>query len=90
MEARWVEKEGGLERTFRFKDFNTAFGFMTRVALEAERLRHHPTWTNTWNRVWIRLSTHDAGNVVTARDHDLAAAIDRIAETMGAASDPME
>ena len=90
MEARWVDKEGGLERTFRFKDFNAAFGFMTRVALEAERLRHHPTWTNTWDRVWIRLSTHDPGNVVTARDHDLAAAIDRVAEAMGAASDPTE
>ncbi|HQW85596.1 MAG TPA: 4a-hydroxytetrahydrobiopterin dehydratase [Flavobacteriales bacterium] len=84
MEAHWEEKEGGLERSFRFADFNAAFGFMTRVALEAERMRHHPTWTNAWNHVWIRLSTHDAGHVVTAKDRDLAAAIDRIAGAMGA------
>ena len=84
MEAHWVEKEGGLERSFRFPDFNAAFGFMTRVAMEAERMRHHPTWTTTWDQVWIRLSTHDAGHVVTAKDRDLAAAIDRIAGAMGA------
>lgn len=84
MDARWVEKGGGLERDFRFPDFNTAFGFMTRVAMEAERLGHHPTWTNTWNRVWVRLTTHDAGQVVTVKDRELAAAIDRIAGAMGA------
>ncbi|MBK6629135.1 MAG: 4a-hydroxytetrahydrobiopterin dehydratase [Flavobacteriales bacterium] len=84
MGTQWVEKEGGLERNFRFADFNAAFGFMTRVALEAERMRHHPTWTNTWDHVWVRLSTHDAGHRVTAKDRDLAAAIDRIAGAMGA------
>lgn len=84
MSTGWTEHEGGLERTFRFADFNAAFGFMTRVALEAERMGHHPTWTNTWDRVWVRLSTHEAGNVITVKDHELAGAIDRIAMAMGA------
>ncbi len=84
MTGPWTEREGGLERSFRFADFSTAFGFMTRVALEAERMSHHPTWTNTWNRVDVRLSTHDAGNVVTDKDRALAAVMDRIAAAMGA------
>ena len=51
---------------------------MTRVALLAEQMNHHPTWTNTWNRVDIELTTHDAGNQVTAKDRELAAAIDQL------------
>jgi 4a-hydroxytetrahydrobiopterin dehydratase len=68
----------GIERTFRFADFVAAFGFMTRVALLAERADHHPEWSNVYNRVTIRLTTHDAGGL-SQRDVDLAAAIDAVA-----------
>ena len=74
----WHERNGALERTFTFTDFSEAFGFMTRVALLAEKMDHHPSWTNTWNKVEVRLSTHDAGNVVTDKDRKLAAAIDKV------------
>ncbi|MBK6830625.1 MAG: 4a-hydroxytetrahydrobiopterin dehydratase [Flavobacteriales bacterium] len=77
MEA-WVEENGKLCRTFRFADFSEAFAFMTRVAMIAEKQNHHPEWTNVWNTVTIRLSTHDAGDVVTDKDRKLAAAIDRL------------
>jgi 4a-hydroxytetrahydrobiopterin dehydratase len=74
----WTEENNQLSRTFLFRDFNEAFGFITRVALVAEQMNHHPWWLNVWNRVEIRLSTHDAGNVVTERDRKLAAAIDKL------------
>jgi 4a-hydroxytetrahydrobiopterin dehydratase len=76
----WEEKDNQLCRTFTFGDFSEAFAFMTRVAMEAERMDHHPFWTNVWNRVEIRLSTHDAGNVVTDKDRTLASRIDRLIE----------
>jgi len=63
---------------FTFKDFKQAFAFMTMVAEIAERLNHHPTWTNTYNKVEMWLSTHDAGDIVTAKDHELAKSIDAI------------
>lgn len=66
-----------IRRTFRFKDFSAAFGFMTRVALAAEAMNHHPDWTNVYNRVDVTLSTHDAGGL-TARDVQLAQAMDRL------------
>lgn len=73
---RWaVDSTGALARSFRFETFSEAFAFMTRVALAAERLDHHPDWTNVYNRVDIRLITHDAGGL-TQRDLDLARAID--------------
>lgn len=72
----WTENDNKLYRKFSFKDFNEAFGFMTRVALAAEKMDHHPTWTNTYNTVEIWLSTHDAGDVVTEKDHKLAKKID--------------
>ena len=75
----WAERDGALHRTFEFADFSEAFAFMTRVALVAERLGHHPDWSNSWNRVSISLTTHDSGNVVTDADRALAAAIDDIA-----------
>jgi 4a-hydroxytetrahydrobiopterin dehydratase len=78
----WEEKDNQLCRDFTFNDFSEAFAFMTRVAMEAERLNHHPLWTNVWNRVQIRLSTHDAGDKVTVKDHELAARVDRIADAM--------
>jgi 4a-hydroxytetrahydrobiopterin dehydratase len=74
----WKEENNRLIRTFRFKDFIEAFGFMSKVALLAEKENHHPNWSNVYNVVSIELSTHDAGNVVTDKDHKLAAAIDKL------------
>jgi 4a-hydroxytetrahydrobiopterin dehydratase len=67
-----------LQRTFKFKDFSEAFGFMTRGALVAEQKNHHPEWFNVWNRVEVTLSTHDAGGL-THLDVELAEAMDRLA-----------
>jgi 4a-hydroxytetrahydrobiopterin dehydratase len=75
----WLEENNRLKKVFKFKDFKEAFGFMTKVALVAEKMDHHPTWTNTWNTVSIELSTHDAGDVVTEKDRKLANAIDQLA-----------
>ena len=72
----WTVKENTLYKKFEFKDFSEAFAFMTRVALEAEKLNHHPLWTNVYNKVEIWLNTHDAGDIITDLDHQLAAAID--------------
>lgn len=72
-----VNNRDAINREFRFKDFNEAWGFMTRVALLAEKHDHHPEWTNTYNRVEITLSTHDAGGL-TAKDVALAKAIDAV------------
>jgi len=74
----WLEQNNTLYRKFEFKDFSEAFAFMTRVALEAEKMNHHPIWTNVWNKVEIWLSTHDAGDIVTERDHKLARKIDAL------------
>lgn len=76
----WQLEDGGLAitRRFVFSDFSAAFGFMTRAALAAEKMDHHPEWSNVYNRVEIRLTTHDAGGL-TDRDFDLAVAMDRIA-----------
>ncbi|WP_298714872.1 4a-hydroxytetrahydrobiopterin dehydratase [Chitinophaga sp.] len=73
----WQETERHLYRAFTFPDFREAFAFMTKVALAAEKMDHHPTWTNTWNKVEIWLSTHSAGNTVTEKDHALARVIDQ-------------
>ncbi|HEU4472957.1 MAG TPA: 4a-hydroxytetrahydrobiopterin dehydratase [Flavisolibacter sp.] len=75
----WQEKDNSLYRKFVFADFNKAFAFMTSVALIAEKMDHHPKWTNVWNTVEIWLSTHDAGNVVTDKDRKLAQKIDALA-----------
>jgi 4a-hydroxytetrahydrobiopterin dehydratase len=72
----WKEKDNQLHRKFTFKDFSEAFAFMTRVALEAEKMDHHPLWTNVYNTVEIWLSTHDAGDIVTEKDKKLAKKID--------------
>ena len=78
--AGWREVEGrdAIERTYSFKDFNEAFGFMARVALVAEKMDHHPEWRNVYRTVEVTLSTHDAGGL-TARDVKLAKAMDAIA-----------
>jgi 4a-hydroxytetrahydrobiopterin dehydratase len=73
----WKEENNCLTRTFIFQDFVQAFGFMTQVAMLAEQHNHHPNWSNVYNKVVIQLSTHDAGNVVTQKDWNLAAAIDK-------------
>ena len=76
----WTLDDAGkaLTRTFKLKDFSEAFGFLARVALHAEKVDHHPEFTNVWNRVDFRLTSHDAGGV-TERDVALAEAINRIA-----------
>lgn len=66
-----------LEKSFRFKDFSQAFAFLTRVAMHAEKVDHHPEFTNVWNRVDFRLTTHGSGSV-TRRDLDLARAINSL------------
>ncbi|UAY54386.1 4a-hydroxytetrahydrobiopterin dehydratase [Arachidicoccus terrestris] len=71
----WEEKDSRLVRSFTFGDFSEAFAFMTRVALIAEKHNHHPNWSNSWNKVDISLSTHDAGDIVTDKDRELAEAI---------------
>jgi 4a-hydroxytetrahydrobiopterin dehydratase len=73
----WQEENNKLYRKFNFKDFSEAFAFMTRVALIAEKMHHHPLWTNVYNQVEVWLSTHDAGDIVTEKDRKLAAAIDK-------------
>lgn len=75
----WKEADNKLIRTFEFKDFIEAFGFMTRVAIAAEKVSHHPNWSNVYNTVTIELTTHDAGNVVTDNDRKLAKIIDSLA-----------
>jgi len=74
----WTEKDNTLYRKFEFSDFSEAFGFMVRVALIAEKMNHHPKWTNVWNTVEVWLSTHDAGDVVTDKDRKLADKIDAL------------
>jgi len=76
----WTEQDNKLVKEFRFPDFKAAFAFMTKVAAVAEELQHHPDWSNSYNRVTIRLSTHDAGNIVTEKDRQLADKIDSIAK----------
>jgi len=75
---KWKEQNNRLKKTFKFNDFSEAFAFMTRVALIAEKMDHHPYWTNVYNTVSIELSTHDAGDIVTNKDKKLAKAIDQL------------
>jgi 4a-hydroxytetrahydrobiopterin dehydratase len=74
----WEEKNNSLYRKFQFKNFSEAFAFMTRVAFEAEKMDHHPLWTNVYNLVEIWLSTHSAGDVITDKDKQLAKKIDAL------------
>ena len=75
----WERGEGRIRKTFRFNDFVEAFGWMTRVALVAEKMNHHPEWKNVWASVEVELSTHDAGGL-TELDMKLAAAMDALAK----------
>ncbi|MFM2146523.1 MAG: hypothetical protein RL732_1359 [Bacteroidota bacterium] len=74
----WQTINNALYRKFTFRDFSEAFAFMTRVAIEAEKMNHHPRWSNVWNEVEIWLNTHDAGNTITEKDQLLAARIDTL------------
>jgi 4a-hydroxytetrahydrobiopterin dehydratase len=74
----WQESNNSLYRKFEFKDFSEAFAFMTRVAMIAEKMDHHPRWTNVWNTVEVWLNTHSAGNIVTDKDRKLAQKIDAL------------
>ncbi len=74
----WKQENNTLYKKFEFKNFSEAFAFMTRVAIEAEKVNHHPVWTNVYNKVEIWLSTHDAGDIITSKDHQLATQIDQL------------
>ena len=74
----WEEQNNKLHKKFEFKNFSEAFAFMARVALAAEKMDHHPKWTNEYNKVEMWLSTHDAGDIVTEKDRKLAGIIDKI------------
>jgi 4a-hydroxytetrahydrobiopterin dehydratase len=76
----WIEENNRLKKKFTFGDFQEAFAFMTRVAFVAEKMDHHPNWSNVYNTVEIELTTHDAGNTVTDKDRALAKAIDLVFE----------
>jgi len=76
---REVESRDAITKSFQFADFSEAFGWMTRVALEAEKSNHHPEWCNVWNRVDVTLATHEAGGL-TGRDIALAAVMDSLAK----------
>ena len=82
---KWKSASGrdAIARSFAFKDFNQAFAFMTRAALLAEKLDHHPEWFNVYNKVDVTLSTHDSGGV-TQKDVDMAVAMDVYAKDLGA------
>lgn len=74
----WKEEKNYLKKSFKFKDFVHAFAFMTRVAFIAEKMNHHPDWSNVYNEIEIKLNTHDAGDIVTEKDRKLADAIDKV------------
>lgn len=74
----WKEENNTLKRTFEFKDFKEAFGFMSKVAITAEKMGHHPNWSNTYNKVSFELTTHDEGNKITEKDRKLADEIDKL------------
>lgn len=74
----WRETPDGLYRKFEFKDFKAAFAFMTHVAFVAEKMNHHPNWSNVYNTVEVTLNTHDADGAITDKDRKLAKAIDEI------------
>ena len=78
---QWTRAGDKLRRTYKFADFPTAFGFMTHVALHAERLNHHPEWSNVYSQVTVELQTHDAGGI-TVLDFELAGRMESIAEAL--------
>jgi len=79
--SMWKEEDNKLQQTFKFNDFVEAFGFMSKVALLAEKMNHHPEWKNVYNKVEITLTTHDKGNTITEKDRELAKAISNLITT---------
>ena len=77
--SNWKEENNSLKRNFKFEDFIEAWSFMTKVAMIAEKMNHHPEWKNVYNSVEFWLCTHDAGNIVTEKDKKLAEKIDELA-----------
>ncbi len=76
----WKESDNALERSYEFKDFVAAIAFMVNAALHIEQLDHHPIWTNVYNKVFVKLQTHDAGDTVTDKDRKLAEVLDQVYE----------
>lgn len=76
--TNWKEENNSLNRSFKFKNFIEAWAFMTKVAMIAVKMNHHPEWTNVYNQVDIKLCTHDKGNTVTDKDRELAKRIDEL------------
>jgi 4a-hydroxytetrahydrobiopterin dehydratase len=74
----WKEENNALHKTYEFKSFVAAIAFMVNAAMHIEELNHHPEWTNVYKKVMVKLSTHDAGNTVTEKDHELARLLDGI------------
>lgn len=74
----WQTENNKLVKTFKFKDFIEAFAFMSKVAIIAEKSEHHPEWSNVYNTVTIKLCTHDAGDIITDKDKNLAKEIDKL------------
>jgi 4a-hydroxytetrahydrobiopterin dehydratase len=74
----WKEENNALYTKVQFKDFVQAWSFMTQVAIQAEKMNHHPEWSNVWNTVEIKLTTHDAGNTITEKDRKLAKIVEDI------------
>ena len=74
----WKEEDNKLVREFELSDFTEAFSFMTAIAIQAEKMNHHPWWSNVYNTITIKLSTHDAGDIVTDKDKKLADQIDKL------------
>lgn len=79
---QWTHRDGALQREYRFASFRQAMAFMAACAPEIDRLDHHPEWTNVYDRVRVRLTTHDAGNLVTERDVELARLLERQAQAL--------
>jgi len=77
----WNNKNNYLHKTFTFKDFETAIEFMQQASLQISKLNHHPEWTNVYNKVEVKLTTHDAKNTITTKDNELAAILDLVFET---------
>lgn len=75
----WKEEDNKLKKTFKFNNFTEAFSFMTGAAIEAEKMEHHPEWSNVYNTVNVALTTHSAGSTVTDKDRKLAEKMDQIA-----------
>lgn len=76
----WKESDNALERSYEFKDFVAAIAFMVNAAMYIEQLNHHPIWTNVYNKVFVKLQTHDAGDTVTDKDRKLAEVLDQVYE----------